>query len=1102
MATSMGSTRKSLLALSSVALALLAALLAAAFAAPTQAYAAKPTVTVTRANTGKVTIPLKSSYKLGAKVTKGKVKYRSSKPKIVSVSKKGVIKGKKLGKATITIKGTKGGIKRVRVIVVAKKKFKQVKSITAKLGKRKLVAGGKTKVKVRFKPVKASNKNVRFKSSRPKVATVSPLGVVKAKKAGTTKITVISCSNKKAKKTVKLTVKKAPVLHTVTFDSRGGTAVPVQRVKHGSTAKAPAKPTLANAKFLGWSKGEPSKGSDKAAQNEGYFDFSTKITKDVTLYAMWSYLKRDSNGKLDLGDLAVLQEEGKISYTLNDDGLSPRTIEGRFTDKKVSSASDAAAVLNEASSLFDSYIDANGNKVTKPFDAKPEEIVKQTPLSDGKEGSGLAFYRYCPKKDGIPVVGSQVILSCDPNGNVTGLMNAYDNEFNSLEKPATFVPESRAKEAAREFVINSIASQNDTGTIPDLQLDAQAQLIICNDTEAVDRASASNEPVGKPFYAYAVAISKCAEPTNPPAPGDDDDNTTPASDDENSSSPYATSSGDSQYEGLVEWTVYVDAVTNEVRKAFDCSARYESTSFAADDAQPNDDSNLPADDEEAAVPTTSIRGGSALSTQEDSWHDTTLRKEDRFGNMQTIDCQQWNDEDTYRFKDSKRHIIVHRIQTKTVTDDNGNTKTVPDYTQHPALVFGKDTYMGIAVTLETNAARAYDFYKNTFGRKSVDDKDSWLNVGYINSNQGTAKPNAYWNHKNNLIRFNEWNSTRQLFKAADTIGHEFTHGVSDYTVRDADVDESSTGFKYENESGALDEAYADIMGSFVEGKTDKDRWNHGEDSGKISRSLADPTKYGDPDHYKDRQTSSTDNGGVHTNSLIYSHAAYTMMTDSRTKLVARSTWARMFYLSLFFMTNTATFVDARHAVYLAANALNFSRTEQQAINDAFDSVGIEDKDRFYIELKWGKSPKDLDLHLIGPSLSGKGYVDTYWNNRYYMTNNVSKAIALLNWDERNCYGPETIVFDPSVAPDGRYYIMVYDSTNAGSTTSTALAKSGAYVRAKHSGYNYTKHIDASKKGCCWAPYYILVKNGKGVLYNYGGPVYGGNNVRDKIYSRF
>ena len=95
----------------------------------------------------------------------------------------------------------------------AKVKIKKIK-VTAPSGKPAYVAKGK-KVKltttVTTKPNKKANKKVTYKSANKKIATVSKKGVVKGKKAGSTKITVTSKKNKKKKTTIRVIVKKAAV---------------------------------------------------------------------------------------------------------------------------------------------------------------------------------------------------------------------------------------------------------------------------------------------------------------------------------------------------------------------------------------------------------------------------------------------------------------------------------------------------------------------------------------------------------------------------------------------------------------------------------------------------------------------------------------------------------------------------------------------------------------------------------------------------------------------------------------------------------------------------------------------------------------------------
>ena len=103
--------------------------------------------------------------------------------------------------------------------------------------------------------------------------------------------------------------------------------------------------------------------------------------------------------------------------------------------------------------------------------------------------------------------------------------------------------------------------------------------------------------------------------------------------------------------------------------------------------------------------------------------------------------------------------------------------------------------------------------------------------------------------------------------ALDIVAHELAHGVTDY----------SSGLIYEGESGALNEAYSDIVGSSAEfyfqdrgtGPLRAD-WLIGEDVIRPGglRNMANPSAVGDPDHYSRRYTGDEDGGGVHTNSAI------------------------------------------------------------------------------------------------------------------------------------------------------------------------------------------------------------------------------------------
>ncbi len=99
-----------------------------------------------------------------------------------------------LKETTSTRTGSKAKkIKVTRVVITSKKSSMKV--------------GDKYTVTSKAMPINASNTKLTYKSSKPSVATISSTGKIKAKKTGTTTITVQSSSNKSAKDSFKLTIK-------------------------------------------------------------------------------------------------------------------------------------------------------------------------------------------------------------------------------------------------------------------------------------------------------------------------------------------------------------------------------------------------------------------------------------------------------------------------------------------------------------------------------------------------------------------------------------------------------------------------------------------------------------------------------------------------------------------------------------------------------------------------------------------------------------------------------------------------------------------------------------------------------------------------------
>jgi thermolysin len=193
-----------------------------------------------------------------------------------------------------------------------------------------------------------------------------------------------------------------------------------------------------------------------------------------------------------------------------------------------------------------------------------------------------------------------------------------------------------------------------------------------------------------------------------------------------------------------------------------------------------------------------------------------------------------------------------------------------------------------------------------------------------------------------------WN---HLAGALDIVAHELTHGVTEY----------SSNLIYRNESGALNEAFSDIIGTSVEfffqpagGGDLRADYLCGEDVVKPGglRSMENPQAYGDPDHYSRRFLGMADNGGVHINSGIANHAFYLAIeggTNRTSGLGVQGVGAanrdqieKVFYRAFTSMLPTnATFALARAATIQAARDLyGADSNPERAVTQAWTAVGV------------------------------------------------------------------------------------------------------------------------------------------------------------------
>ncbi len=288
------------------------------------------------------------------------------------------------------------------------------------------------------------------------------------------------------------------------------------------------------------------------------------------------------------------------------------------------------------------------------------------------------------------------------------------------------------------------------------------------------------------------------------------------------------------------------------------------------------------------------------------------------------------------------------------------------------------------VDAHTYSAYTYDYYYKRFGRRGLDNADRRVtNMVHLvkRSDIFTASPdvldfylNAFYcgGCAGGVMVYGEGlpggvyiQSTGQRFDyfsgALDIVAHELTHGVTDFTSR----------LEYVNESGALNEAFSDMMGTSVEfffqpvgtGLMKAD-YLIGEDivagvtAGALDgmRSMANPALFGQPDHYSKRvllpPDDAHDNGGVHTNSGIPNQAFYLAIEGgtNRTSGVKvqgvgaanREQIEKVFYRAFAqLMPSSANFTMARAITLRAAQDLyGLGSAPYNAVRDAWTAVGV------------------------------------------------------------------------------------------------------------------------------------------------------------------
>jgi Zn-dependent metalloprotease len=110
----------------------------------------------------------------------------------------------------------------------------------------------------------------------------------------------------------------------------------------------------------------------------------------------------------------------------------------------------------------------------------------------------------------------------------------------------------------------------------------------------------------------------------------------------------------------------------------------------------------------------------------------------------------------------------------------------------------------------TETTAVAKFYQTVFGRNSIDNGGMTM----ISSIHYSVKyNNAFWNGSQMTYGDGDGNIFIDFTKGNDVIGHELTHGVTQYSL----------GLAYENQAGGLNESISDVFGSMFR------QWQAGQD---------------------------------------------------------------------------------------------------------------------------------------------------------------------------------------------------------------------------------------------------------------------------------
>lgn len=353
---------------------------------------------------------------------------------------------------------------------------KKASKITLNKSSATMLAGNTLKLRVKKASPSGVSKAVTWKTSNKKRATVTAGGVVKAKKAGTVRITAVSKTNPKAKASCKITIynktKKLQLISSKSYTMSVGVSMQLEaRVTSPASRTQPVRWTSSNAEVASISKTglvkAVSKGTAKMTAKSGGKSVSVNITVEDTVIHEAGYIVTfDTAGGSAVASQSVTG--GRTAVKPADPVREGYTFGGWYMDSALTAAYDFALPVTGNLTLYAKWDTVSsvtckvvfqtngGNAITEQTVRTGEKVTKpEDPVKSGFEFAGWYTDSFLKKTYDFDVAVTQDIT----------LYARWRNTGNGSAGGSTYVPSTNPSPSPSPIVYTVTFDSNGGSTV-------------------------------------------------------------------------------------------------------------------------------------------------------------------------------------------------------------------------------------------------------------------------------------------------------------------------------------------------------------------------------------------------------------------------------------------------------------------------------------------------------------------------------------------------------------------------------------------------------------------------------------------------------------